>query len=333
MASSDQPVIIIRKKKRRGGGGDSHGGSAWKVAYADFVTAMMAFFLLLWLLNVTTAEQKQGIADYFDPRAVSQGQSGSGGVLGGLTVSSPGNLSSPSSPYSMHESLPGRPEAVTDSDTLDSGATDEVEGDSGDLSFPELDEYQEEVRRLEGRELTEEEVADFLNAREQAQFEQAEQQLRDAIEGIPELAELAENLLVDQTPEGLRIQIVDQDQYSMFPSGSAELLPRSQRLMDLVGQAIRDLPNEVSVRGHTDGTPFADGAQYDNWELSADRANASRRALLDAGLSSERVANVVGKADTDHLFPDAPEGPQNRRISIILLREAPLLASSVSTGG
>ncbi|WP_366656387.1 flagellar motor protein MotB [Fodinicurvata sp. EGI_FJ10296] len=330
MASTDQPVIIIRKKRRKAAGGDGHGGSAWKVAYADFVTAMMAFFLLLWLLNVTTAEQKQGIADYFDPMAVSQGQSGSGGVLGGLTVSSPGNLSSPSSPFSMHESLPGRPEPADDSNTLDSGATDVVDEDSGDLSFPDLADYEDEVRRLEGRELTEQEVADFLAAREQAQFEQAEQMLRDAIEGVPELAELGENLMIDQTPEGLRIQIVDQDQYSMFPSGSADLLPRSRRLMEMVGQAIRGLPNDVSVRGHTDGTPFADGSQYDNWELSADRANASRRALVDSGMESQRVANVVGKADTDHLFPDEPEGAQNRRISIILLREAPLLQSSVS---
>jgi chemotaxis protein MotB len=327
VASTDQPIIIIRKKKKRAAA-DSHGGSAWKVAYADFVTAMMAFFLMLWLLNVTTEEQKQGIADYFDPSTVSRGQSGSGGVLGGLSVSSPGNLSSPSSPMSIHETLPGRPEAVEDSDTLDSGSTDMIDGDAGPSSFPDLADYEEEMQRTEGRSPTDEEVMNFLAEREQEQFEQAEASLREAIEGIPELAELSENLLIDQTPEGLRIQIVDQDRYSMFQSGSAQLLPRSRRLMELVGQAIQDLPNEVSIRGHTDSLPFADGSTYDNWELSADRANASRRALLEAGFSPAQISNVVGKADTDHLFPEEPDGAQNRRISIILLREAALLPSA-----
>ncbi|NNG04001.1 MAG: OmpA family protein [Inquilinus sp.] len=358
--SGDAPVIIIKKKK--GGHHDGHHGGAWKVAYADFVTAMMAFFLLLWLLNVTTDEQRGGIAEYFNPAAVAYQASGAGGVLGGTSVATPGPMSSPSSPASVFRSQPGRPEPAADSDTMDDGSTDEVVdadqlGDrerpvdakvfnanrppseeeleflknSRDLPQDEMEfllrtsDFDEEQMAFlrQSRGVSDGELAEALAEQEQRRFVEAGAELRQAIEDLPELRELAQNMMIDVTPEGLRIQIVDQEGRSMFPTGSARMLDRTGQLIDLVAKAIDDLPNKVSIKGHTDSTPFIGTGDYGNWELSSDRANASRRALLDAGLSPNRITDVVGKADTDHLFVDDPDSPRNRRISIILLREAP----------
>ncbi len=363
-ANAPAPIII---KKKKGGHGHGHHGGAWKVAYADFVTAMMAFFLLLWLLNTTTDEQRGGIADYFNPAAIAHNASGAGGVLGGTTVATPGPMSSPSSPASTFDALPGRPEAAEDSDTMDDGSSDDISDDTQlgeserpveekffnanrpasdeelefirntrDLSDEEMEFLleangfsEEQVAYLrEAQEISDEELDEALAEREQRQFEEAEAALRQAIQSVPELADLSDSLIIDQTPEGLRIQIVDQERLSMFPIGSADMFDRTKQLIGLVSQAITELPNQVSVKGHTDSTPFVSGASSDNWELSTDRANASRRALIETGLSRDRIADVVGKADTDHLFPDDPNSPRNRRISIILLREAPLPAAS-----
>ena len=319
MSEGHNEATIVVKKIVKGGG---HHGGAWKVAYADFVTAMMAFFLLLWLLNVTTDEQRRGIADYFDPASISRESSGAGGVLGGLTVGSPGQLSSPSSRYSMDRSLPGRPEAAEDSNTLDEGAAeDAVDPESEVAEHPYASLGNEaEVEDLEVEDLNADEARELLEAIEEQQFEAAERQLREAIARDPELAELAENLLIDRTPEGLRIQIIDRDRYSMFPRSSARMYERTRQLLGLVARAIADMPNRLAISGHTDATPFAEGADYDNWDLSADRANESRRALAEAGVDPNRVARVVGLSDTDLLMSDDPSSPRNRRISIVLLR-------------
>ncbi len=282
-----QPIIIKRIKK----GGGHHGG-AWKVAYADFVTAMMAFFLLLWLLNVTTDEQKAGIADYFDPNPkISQSMSGAGGLLGGLSVSPEGAQVNQKSPV-----MP--PETQLDA-TLRPGE-----------------------EPLSKAEITERQLEEELRKREEAEFEKIEQDIRQAIERTPELADLSKNLMIDMTPEGLRIQIVDQEGASMFPSGSAQMYEKTRALMKKVAEAIKDLPNQVSVRGHTDSVPFRGSNGDTNWELSSDRANASRKVLLEAGLPEKRINNVLGKADTDHFIADKPKDARNRRISIILLHDS-----------
>ena len=354
---NEPPVIIIKKKK--GGHGGHHGG-AWKVAYADFVTAMMAFFLLLWLLNVTTDDQRQGIADYFDPSNIARSTSGSGGVMGGRTAGSPGQMSSPSSRFSLDQRMPGRPEPAEDSDNIDDGDIDEIvdvltEGFSdglddkavatllSGLTEEQLAEFlngltDDELAGVAGSdaELTErlgealaaagglspEALAEALARQEQEMFDTAERELRQAIQSNPVLHELAESLLIDQTPEGLRIQIVDQDRVSMFPSGSANMFERTRHLMALVAQVVGQMPQPISVSGHTDSTPFRTRISYDNWDLSTDRANASRRAMEMAGLAPDRIALVVGKADTEPLFADEPDSPRNRRISIVLLRQA-----------
>ncbi|WP_207478982.1 flagellar motor protein MotB [Arenibaculum pallidiluteum] len=303
-AGQNQPIIIKRKKK---GGHAAHHGGAWKVAYADFVTAMMAFFLLLWLLNVTTAEQRRGIADYFSPASVARSTSGSGGVLGGLTITVPGAMISPGSPIAIDTPMQTRP-----GEDSPKPSKSEEEND-----FPQSG-------KAERQSPDERQVAEALARQEAQQFAEAERKLFETIGGIPELAHLAKNLVIDQTPEGLRIQIVDEANYSMFPLGRSDMFPQTRQLMEQVAKVVGSLPNRLSITGHTDSTPFATGGgTYGNWELSTDRANASRRALIQAGIPEDRISTVVGRADRDHLVADQPNSPRNRRIGIVLLRERP----------
>ena len=283
--------IIVKKVINISGG---HHGGAWKVAYADFVTAMMAFFLLLWLLNVTTDEQKNGIADYFAPKSVSRSQSGAGGLMGGISMATEGaRISQNSPPTVVVELSPPKQRKPTDEDSKEPGG-----------------------------ELDEDELLKQMAEREQKQFEEAEQQIRQAIQESPELAAMANQLIIDNTPEGLRIQLVDQERQSMFSSGSATMDGGAAVLMQKIAKVVQSMPNRIAITGHTDSLPFRSRAGYGNWELSADRANASRRALLDAGLDAQRIAYVTGKADTEPLIPEDPALPSNRRISIVLLREA-----------
>ncbi len=288
--SDEQQPIIVKKVKKAGHG---HHGGAWKVAYADFVTAMMAFFLLLWLLNVTTDEQKDGIADYFNPSTASQSSSGSGGILGGASLSSEG----------AKVSEGGVPTVVMT------------------LTPPEQKEGEDDAE-AEADEEKERDLDKELAQREQAAFERARHALSQAIQEVPDLADLAKHLLVDMTPEGLRIQLVDQDRRSMFPSGSAALQDHTERLFGLIVKAVERMPNKIKITGHTDAAQFRAGSGKDNWQLSADRANASRRALLQAGLPAARIAQVGGKAETEPLMPDDPFNARNRRISVVLLRES-----------
>ncbi len=296
MAKDEQQPIIVKKIKKGGGG---HHGGAWKVAYADFVTAMMAFFLLLWLLNVTTEEQKNAISNYFDPTSpkISEATSGAGGVLGGLSMAKEGAMTTNLQTISANNATPVPPPSRQSKDKTDSH--DGAEGEDAE----------EKARR------------EALRAEEDQRFQEAADALKQAIESLPEMAELVKNIMVDMTPEGLRIQIVDQKGQSMFPSGSARMYQKTEKLIGTIAKVVEKLPNDISVRGHTDSVKYSAGASYTNWELSADRANASRRVMEGAGLVRGRVANVVGKADTDPLIKDKPTDPRNRRISIILLRE------------
>ncbi|MCB1556487.1 MAG: OmpA family protein, partial [Alphaproteobacteria bacterium] len=266
-----------------------HGG-AWKVAYADFVTAMMAFFLLLWLLNVTTEEQLNAISNYFDPShpQISQSNSGAGGVLGGLTMAEEGAQAEKAQPLTARQ----------ESGSPDAG------------------------KKITKRQASREMLEEALRKKEDAAFKQAKADIEKALQNNPALAELAKSLMIDITPEGLRIQIVDQDGKPMFPAGSAAMFEWTQTLLTMVASAIQDMPNDISVRGHTDAAPYGPGATYTNWELSADRANASRRVLMARDIPEARMANIMGKADREPLIVDDPFDPQNRRITILLLRES-----------
>ncbi|MBI5941936.1 MAG: OmpA family protein [Caulobacterales bacterium] len=294
---SDQPIMIKKVKKVVGGG---HHGGAWKVAYADFVTAMMAFFLLMWLINTTSPEQKRGIADYFAPASVAETTSGSGGILGGTALGDDGAKSSGSmsSVEQMNPESPAQTDATGQSETS---------GGAGDL-----DSASEAALRKE------------LAAREEAAFTSAAQSLRQALQEMPELAELSKQIIIDQTPEGLRIQLVDQEGRSMFKDGAAMPNDRARILLRAVSRIINMLPNRISISGHTSISPNG-RTQGSDWALSSARADVARQLLQGAGVSADRVYQVSGKANSDPLFPDDPMLAGNRRISIILLREAPVL--------
>ncbi len=300
----EQPIII--KKVRKKAGHAAHHGGAWKVAYADFVTAMMAFFLLLWLLNATTEEQMAGLADYFAPTVASVSVGGAGGVMGGRSMLSPGSADSSMTKPGVAVSLMPLEETDVPDYEGDPGETPEGEPDSDSIGSSPLDER-------------------LLQQLEQMEFEKAETELREAIEASPELREFSENLLIDMTAEGMRIQIADAEQRSMFPSGSNEMYPHTRQLLDKIVQVISALPNDVAVIGHTDAAQYQSGHEYGNWELSTDRANASRRMLVELGFPEWRIARVVGMADQDPLILEDPFSPENRRISILLLRSSGFL--------
>lgn len=299
MAATDQPIVIKKVVK---GGDHGHHGGAWKVAYADFVTAMMAFFLLMWLINTTTPEQKRGIADYFAPASVSPATSGSGSILAGTSPGEDGVQGSGDS--SIRRRL-----APTAPETNDSR-----EQESPQASPPASDPV----------EVTESAMATAMQRREDAMFESAAMSLRQAMQEMPELAEISNHVIVDVTPEGLRIQLIDQEGRPMFDPGSMEPNERAVTLLRAVAQIAERLPNRLSIAGHTDSGPTSlDG--YSNWDLSSDRANAARGVLQDSGITDDRIYEVRGKAGSEPLYPDNPFMAGNRRISITLLREAPVM--------
>ena len=289
-------AIFIRRVKKVSGGG--HGGGAWKIAYADFVTAMMAVFLLLWLLNSVTQEQLEGISTYFAPAAPSVTSSGAGGVLGGQTINPEGaQINSKSTP------------------TVSLALPPPKSGLGGEENRSD-DNEKEKEKESDPNKVAEE----ALKKKEEEQFEKAKDELRQALQNIPNAVQLARSLLVDNTPEGLRIQIVDQEGFPMFASGSAEPLPRAKELLRLVAKVVGEMPQKIAISGHTDAVRFGTGAGYGNWELSSDRANATRRTLQELGVPVERVNRVVGKADTEPLLKEDPNNARNRRLSVILLR-------------
>ncbi len=300
---ADDSVVIKKIKKVAGHG---HHGGAWKVAYADFVTAMMAFFLLMWLINTTSPEQKRGIADYFAPASVSKSTSGSGGILDGTAFGEGGGKS-------------GGAVAVVVKMT-----PDEVKEEQ-DTTTPSEATPTEEMRPSSSD--VEDEAAEAQNQRE---LEAAELSLRQAMQDMPDLAELSKQILIDQTPEGLRIQLVDQEGRPMFAPGSAEPLDRIRRLLVEVSKIALRLPNRMTIAGHTDAGQVEGRPGYSNWELSADRANAARRVLMEAGVPADRIYQVSGKAGSEPLLPEDPSASANRRISIVFLRESPPLPPGLS---
>ena len=275
-----QPIIVKRVKK---GGHGAHGG-AWKIAYADFVTAMMAFFLLMWLLGSTTEGDRKGIADYFSsPLKIALLSSGSGSGDASHVIKGGGQDLTRSTGQVRRGDLPQQHSTIN------------------------LQALREEQRRAE-----------------QARFEELKEKLERKIAANPRLAALAAQIRLDMTRDGLRIQIVDEHNRPMFASGSAELQPYMRELLREIGGVLAGVPNRLTLEGHTDATPFAGGERgYSNWELSADRANASRRELIAGGLPDDRVLRVQGLAASTPFDARDAFHPQNRRISVIVMnREA-----------
>lgn len=337
-----KPTIIIRKEEVIEGG---HHGGAWKVAYADFVTAMMAFFLLMWLLNATTEEQKRGLADYFSPNnLMSRTTSGFGAPFGGTTPNVDGSLASdrgavqlttgPTHPVIDAEDAEGDTPAMPSTQQVSGPSLLTMAQDGGVAPAASQGTATSDIMRAPVNQTAIDPVAPVLPApkdvaeeatreqREHAAFEQAAEQIREAVRSDPALAGLAKQLAIDLTPEGLRIQIMDEDRQPMFAFGASALNDRARALLSKVVPVLLRLTQAIAIDGHTDAAPYR-GGERSNWDLSAERANATRRLLTDAGLPERRLRSVAGHADRDPLLPADPLAAANRRIAILVLRDRP----------
>ena len=276
MSDESQRPIVVKRIKKSGGG---HHGGAWKIAYADFVTAMMAFFLLMWLLGSTTKGDLKGIADYFATplKVAMQGGSGTGDA----------------------------------SSVLQGGGMD-LTRIAGQVKAGQT---KTEKKTYDPRALQAE-----LERKEREKLDELKKKIEKAIEGNPSLHQYQKQLVLDITNEGLRIQIVDEKNRPMFDLSSAELKPYMRDILREIGRSLNEVDNRISLSGHTDAKPFAGGDKgIGNWELSASRANASRRELVAGGMADGKVIRVVGQASTVLFDPADPFNPQNRRIGIIVL--------------
>lgn len=285
MSDDTQQPIIVKKIKK--GGGGAHGG-AWKIAYADFVTAMMAFFLLMWLLGSTAQGDLQGIAEFFEnPLKVAQ-QGGSGSGDSSSVIQGGGR------------------DLTRQTGQVKYGAV-ETKQRSINLSASSEDQKAEEIKREQQRQ-------------ERAKLVELKSQIEARIEANPDLRPFRNQLLLDVTAEGLRIQIVDEQNRPMFASASDRLQPYTQKILREIGVILNQVDNRVFLSGHTDATPFSGGlGGFSNWELSANRANASRRELIYGGMDPDKVLRVVGMASIVPFDKDDPYNPINRRISIVVL--------------
>lgn len=282
-ADSNKPIVVKRVKKVVGG---AHGG-AWKVAFADFVTAMMAFFLLLWLIESTTPAEKMAISMYFsDPTGYVDG--GTPFVInmgGGMrNTDAIDKVSSPAAPTQ-------EPDVMPDKNTQPNLSKEVIE-----------------------------QIEEIHKQQENNKFEQLKKMLEERIEADPTLGALKDQIIIKITEDGLMIEVVDKDKRPMFDSGGDDIKPYMRTILKEISKTLLDVPNPLSVSGHTDAVPFTEVENYTNWELSADRANAARRAMLKAGIKEKQIARVVGLADSQLYDKDKPDNPINRRISILAMR-------------
>jgi chemotaxis protein MotB len=289
-----RPIIIVKRK--RGGGGGHHGG-AWKVAYADFVTALMAFFLVMWLVTSVSKEQRAAIFEYFKNPSMEQGES----VKAAPGQAGPGGAST--SPIDLGGGL----------DAPKSSPQDE-----NGLGLPMTTSVPEDLAKR------------IANEAERRQLDTLMEELRKAIDESQALQPFKDQLLLDITPEGLRIQIVDKQNRPMFSLGGTELKDYTVKILRELPQYLNTVPNRISLSGHTDAKPYSGARGYTNWELSSDRANAARRALLAGGLQPDKIVRVVGLASSVLFDRENPFNPINRRISIIVMTRS-AEASALST--
>jgi chemotaxis protein MotB len=278
MAQGEKAKSTIVVKRIKKGGHGSH-GAAWKIAYADFVTAMMAFFLLMWLLGSTTQGDLKGISDYFQSplKVALSGGSGAG-----------------------------------DATSLIQGGGPSLTASVGQVKNGENDSRKKSPHQLRKE----------LAAAEREKMLKLKQRLDDSILANAKLAEFRHQIRVEVTPDGLRIQIVDDFNRPMFELGSSQVQPYMRDILRAIGEVLNEVDSPVALSGHTDSAQYASGDRgYSNWELSADRANASRRELVAGGLGRDRIVRVVGLADASLLERNDPKSPLNRRIAIIVLNK------------
>jgi chemotaxis protein MotB len=282
MATNEKRPIVIKRIKKVAGG---HHGGAWKIAYADFVTAMMAFFLLMWLLGSTTKGDLKGISDYFNTplRIAFFGGEGSG-----------------------------------DSSSIIKGGGTDITKSVGQVKDGEVPP---EIKRINLNKIKEELLRQEKMA-EIAKLKELKAKIEEAISSNVKLKQFQNQILLDITSEGLRIQIVDEKNRPMFRIGRAELEPYTKDILHEIGKMLNQMPNKISLSGHTDAQPYtSDRKGFSNWDLSADRANASRRELIIGGMDEDKVARVVGLASAVLFDKENPLNPVNRRISIIVMNK------------
>ena len=317
------PIIIKKVQGEEGGG---HGG-AWKIALADMMTAMMAFFLLMWLLGATAESKRKSVADYFKPTPkslVQMGQlAGSNGVLGGRSILDPEGLPTAASQTSIFDLEP--PKVPEGEEGQGKGSqTEDKQGkgsseDKGDKSGGKGTEAAD--KQGKGNSTGEQsEAAKAKSAAEQDQknFDSIEQDLRQKLQDSKQLAALQGQVQFIRDSDGLRIEVIDKADFSMFALGTSKLLPRAQQLLDEIAKSVAAMPNKVKVRGHTDSIPFANPEQKNNWLLSAERADQTRQLLEKRGVSTDRFASIEGLSDIEPFIPADKADPRNRRISITL---------------
>lgn len=280
-----QPII---KKIKKGGHG--HHGGAWKVAYADFVTAMMAFFLLMWLLNATEAETLAGLAEYFAPTVGLKDEMGIG-FRGGKGLIEKGIGASRDTNTAIVFGAPAG--------TVVKAPVKQEELDNPDIEKVQIAEDNEQVRSMD----------------------KVKDQLQEQIQRTPDMVGLENNLTLKQTNEGLEIQMVSKDKKPMFLHGSAKLETAAEKVLENVAELIGSIPNHIAIIGHSSTKPLAPG-NYSMWELSSDRANVTRRFLLENGVLKEQISKVVARADQEPHDPQNPESSVNDRISIVILKKS-----------
>jgi len=337
MARKEKIAAMVFVERRASGEEEEEHNGTWKLAYADFVTALMTFFLVMWLMNTVSSQQRKGIADYFNPVAVSTENSGTDGMLSGRAVDDKGSLSSPNAPGEATIPVAAPPvvaslgaddrEPAGRKDPAPNPPASEIEPigpivDPNPLGPPRGASASNDPNAPSARKLKEMMEREAREETERKALDRAEHDLRDRIAQSPELRDLADSVIIQRVPEGLRVQLTDQAKVAMFAVGSARLNDDGRRLIRLVAAEIVKTPNRLSITGHTDALSYATASKYGNWELSSDRANAARRELAQAGVPPERIVRVEGRADLDHLAAGNPLDPKNRRISFTLLRSA-----------
>jgi chemotaxis protein MotB len=285
---TNQPPRIIVKKIFVEGHGGHHGG-AWKVAYADFVTAMMAFFLLMWLLGATTEKQRKALADYFAPTLVElkQNSAGSNGLFGGDALNAKDN-------YPNKASQTG-----TKSLTVPAGGTGGTQAGTG-----------QKGTLKDQRALTEQ---------DQRNFNETVKRIRSRMQSSAQLAKLAKHIRFVATRDGMRIDLLDDANYSMFDLGTTALVPDASALIGTIADSVAEMENPIAIRGHTDSLGYGDPKAMNNWMLSSGRAEATRRRLFAGGVPEPRFERIEGVADREPLIVATPTDPRNRRVSITLL--------------
>ena len=300
--ANDRPIIILRRNRQQE---QPHHGGAWKVAYADFVTAMMAFFLVMWLVTSVSKEQRAAIFDYFKNPSMEPGHS----VKPAPGQTGPGGAST--SPINLHGGLES-PRVLLPRSAL---LTPVQSPSTSSSPSPSPQPASAAANATPGKVV----LVETPDASEHRRLESLMEDLRKAIEESQALRPFKDQLLLDITSEGLRIQIVDAQNRAMFDLGSSRLKDYTSAILHELAHYLNTVPNRISLSGHTDVKPYVGRGGYSNWELSADRANAARRALEEGGLASEKIARVVGLSSSVLFDREHPQSPINRRISIVVL--------------